>query len=417
MLKPLRTLARWLSAAELGVIVVGVTLSVASARALPWVASAAATFWLVRFLAYGQLHTHTPADWPIRLLVLLLPVTWWATAQPATTAPQVYRLLTGVALYYALINWTTGRARLQVLVLGMTLAGLLLAGAAAFVVVWPTGGGKLPFIPATLYARFKPLVVDTVNPNVMGGALVLLVPAVVALPLFGWRRMGWLNRGLLVVTTLALLGMLVLTKSRGALIALLAACAVLLVLRWRRGYLLLLAGAVGVIVTVWSLGIGRVVALLASNQTLGDSGRLEIWSRAIYMIEDFRFTGIGMGSFGHVTDLMYPLFLNASGIPHAHNLFLQVAVDLGLPGLIAWLACLLLIVIALWQVYRRARMRGDGWLAGVGAGLLGSQTALVVHGLTDAVTWGMVRTAVLVWALWGLAMAAWLVMRQAEPNS
>jgi hypothetical protein len=32
-------------------------------------------------------------------------------------------------------------------------------------------------------------------------------------------------------------------------------------------------------------------------------------------------------------------------------------------------------------------------MAGLGAGLLHSQLALVLHGLTDAVTWGMVRLA------------------------
>jgi hypothetical protein len=76
------------------------------------------------------------------------------------------------------------------------------------------------------------------------------------------------------------------------------------------------------------------------------------------------------------------------------------------PGLVAWLSCLMLVVATAWQVYRRGQQLGDGWLAGLGAGLLGSQAALVVHGLSDATTWGMVRTTPLVWALWGPAMAA-----------
>jgi putative inorganic carbon (HCO3(-)) transporter len=38
--------------------------------------------------------------------------------------------------------------------------------------------------------------------------------------------------------------------------------------------------------------------------------------------------------------------------------------------------------------------------------LLCSQLALGVHGLFDAVTWGMVRPAPLIWAIWGLALAA-----------
>ena len=53
-------------------------------------------------------------------------------------------------------------------------------------------------------------------------------------------------------------------------------------------------------------------------------------------------------------------------------------------------------------VYRSGRHRGDGRMTSLGVGLLGSQVALVVHGLTDAAIWGQVRTGVLVWAIWGL---------------
>ena len=69
--------------------------------------------------------------------------------------------------------------------------------------------------------------------------------------------------------------------------------------------------------------------------TLGSlEGRIEVWSRAISMIQDFLFTGIGRGSFGPLADTLYPFFLAAPGTgPHAHNLFLQVAVDLGILGL------------------------------------------------------------------------------------
>jgi len=128
------------------------------------------------------------------------------------------------------------------------------------------------------------------------------------------------------------------------------------------------------------------------------------------MIQDFPFTGIGMGSFGNVADVLYPFFLAAPGsIPHAHNLFLQVAVDLGIPGLVAWLSVFGLVTLSAWQVYRRGRSDGNAWVAGIGAAILCSQLALTVHGLADAVTWGMVRPAPLVWALWGLGVAAWRV--------
>ncbi|MER3513799.1 MAG: hypothetical protein C4310_04935, partial [Chloroflexota bacterium] len=78
-------------------------------------------------------------------------------------------------------------------------------------------------------------------------------------------------------------------------------------------------------------------------------GRLELWSRALEAIADYPFTGIGMGTFDHVIPLRYPYVLLAGAelaVPHAHNLFLQVAVDLGLPGLIAFVALLGLVLAA-----------------------------------------------------------------------
>jgi hypothetical protein len=63
-----------------------------------------------------------------------------------------------------------------------------------------------------------------------------------------------------------------------------------------------------------------------------------------------------------------------------------------------------------WQTYHYGRLYGDRWAMGLGAGFLASQLALCVHGVFDAVTWGMVRPAPLVWGIWGAAMATWNVL-------
>lgn len=162
-----------------------------------------------------------------------------------------------------------------------------------------------------------------------------------------------------------------------------------------------------VVIRIW--GLVGVLEVVSSGVSLaGLQGRVEIWSRALFLIQDFPFTGIGMGSFGDVVDILYPLFLNApGGIAHAHNLFFQVAVDLGIPGLITWLSILLIMIVISWQVYKAGYIDGNNLITGVGAGLLGSLLALAVQGIVDSVTWGMVRPAPIVWVLWGLAVASW----------
>jgi putative inorganic carbon (HCO3(-)) transporter len=150
-----------------------------------------------------------------------------------------------------------------------------------------------------------------------------------------------------------------------------------------------------------------LLELLTPSRSLeGAESRPVIWWRAIAMIQDHPVTGIGMGLFQPVADHWYPFMSVNPEVPHAHQLLLQVAVDLGLPGLISWLAILFGIVAMNWSVYRTAMSTNDRWLAGLGTGLLASQAGLVLHGLVDAVTWGMVRTAVVLWGLWGLVSAA-----------
>lgn len=410
MMKRIQAITGYLAKIEIWPVAFLIAASVASERALPLALGGAGLFWGVRWLAYRRLSVRTLADWAIVLLLLMVPVTLWASPLPDTTRIQVYRLLTGAALYYAIVNWAISPARLRSLAAGTVLAGLLLALYATVSVVWG-GVAKLPFVPRSVYDYFSLLASDTVNANVMGGNLVILLPCSLAVLLFGWRHDRWFGRALAGLAALVITAILILTQSRGALTALGATVIAMTLLRWRRGWLLLLASAATGAIVVRSLGVAPVLDALTTSRTLGGiQVRLEVWSRALYMIQDFPFTGVGMGSFGPVADLLYPFFLASPGqIPHAHNLFLQVAVDLGIPGLIAWLAILMLVITTAWQVYRHGRTMGDGWVAGLGAGLLCSQVALAVHGLTDAVTWGMVRPAPIVWGLWGLAVAGWNV--------
>jgi putative inorganic carbon (HCO3(-)) transporter len=158
------------------------------------------------------------------------------------------------------------------------------------------------------------------------------------------------------------------------------------------------------------------------------NGRLEIWSRAIYGLQDFPFTGMGMNTFRHVVHILYPLFLIGpdTDIAHAHNEFLQAGLDLGIPGLIAFIA---LYIGAFWMLLETRHKRRNStelnrnrhghidpsyFTLSLGGGLL----AHLVYGLTDAVALGA-KPGLLFWMLLGLiaglhrqalASAGWVVI-------
>jgi putative inorganic carbon (HCO3(-)) transporter len=160
------------------------------------------------------------------------------------------------------------------------------------------------------------------------------------------------------------------------------------------------------------LGPERLQNLWQQNLTVAPSGqaswsalaaRPEIWSRALYALQDFPWTGLGMNMFRRQAHTLYPYATIAAGadLGHAHNQFLQAGVDLGLPGLIAYVALWLVSGLALAHAWRAAASSWARWLsAGLSAALLGS----FVFGLTDAVALGA-RPGFVWWMMLGVVTA------------
>ena len=401
--------AAFLVAHEIWPVAIAIGVGIIYPAWLPYAVLIALLFWPLRWLVKGRPSVRTPIDIPVLVLMLMVPVTLWATALPQRTLPQVTRLVAGIFLFYALINWTDTRGRLRTMLDAFVLLTILLALIAPFGVEWLTT--KYPLLPIGLFERLPLLLSDPANPNVMAGFLIILLPIAYAFLLFTWRDLSVIEKLLSLLAVLTATVMLVMTQSRGAWLAFLLATGVLVALRWRKAWILYLIGIL--IATLASLYFGAGMLLkgfAGEGQLLSLEGRLEVWSRALYMIQDFSLTGAGMGLFMDVTDLLYPFFLFRPGtIEHAHNLYLQVAVDLGLPGLVAWLAVLGGMTYTAWRLYLAGRRNDDRLVSGLGAGLFCSQIALIIHGLTDAVTWGMVRPAPLVWAIWGAVGAGSLL--------
>jgi putative inorganic carbon (HCO3(-)) transporter len=240
----------------------------------------------------------------------------------------------------------------------------------------------------------------------MAGILVVLIPLILGGILFDWSGISRTGKIFLVGAGLLSMTTLVLTQSRAALIAFAAVVLVFVALRFHRGWTVIPIGAGALLLAAVLMGQEEVRTGLSPFIDLeGFADRRQIWVRAISIIRDFPITGVGMGLFGPITARFYPFFIVRPPVSHAHNLFLQVGVDLGIPGLAAWLAIVLLVFRTNWKIF-------TGGLKPLGAGLLCSQVALVVHGMLDAVTWGSVKTAPVVWSLWALSFSALEILRK-----
>ncbi len=354
--------------------------------------------------------SRTPLDGPALLLALMGGVSLWATAFPEITWAQVARLWSGLIGAYAVSWWANSRARLTWTAWGLIAAGVGMALLSFFTVRWSQT--KLFLIPEALYTRFPLLVSDPVHPNIMASAMVLLLPLPLTLFLSPWTevpllsRHRWLWRALLAIAVLLMGGVLLLTKSRGGYVAAAIGFLTFLWLSGRRKLAVALL-LVCVIAGAWIISSGRsaettpdLIDQSADPATL--AFRVNVWRVALWMLADFPFTGVGMGTFNDVAALLYP-FYEAQN-PGTHNVYLQAGVDLGLPGLTAYLALLGLVVWIGWQAVRRFREIESSGLCAVAVGGLSGMMALLVHGLVDNTMWNT-RAAFLPWLVMGLLAA------------
>ena len=356
--------------------------------------------WPIRRIAYGHFTRRTPLTIPIGLLLLWLPVNYWAAADKTLALDAVGYLLFGIALYFAFINWPPAEKRPQLIAWFILTMGFGLALTAPFLSnLGLSSLYRLPGISPYL-KQLADMTPGNINENRMAGALVVILPLYVAVAFHKqqrfWLRLLWGSGALLI------LGLLILSQSRAALFAAVVGLAVLLILRWPRFLyltpLVLLAAGIG----LYQFDPDLLLASQNQNIVGGWDSRLELWSRGIYAITDFAFTGLGIGNFQRVIPILYPLFLVSPDtvVEHVHNLFLQVGLDLGFPGLIAYLALFINVFLFLWLILR-TKERTLSWLlaAGVAAGLL----SMFVQGIVDAPLWGS-KPAFIPWLLVALAV-------------
>jgi putative inorganic carbon (HCO3(-)) transporter len=374
--------------------------------------------WFIRWLGRGSPIRATPLDLPVLLLLLMVPLGVWAAADKSLSLPQIYRIVLGVGLFYAMVSALATARTLRVV------AALVLAATAALGVVallgmdWDPRKFSLPLLDV-IYARLPVIVRPFWNPegfggNTMGGILAMTLPLLIAFAV-GSRR--WLLKGFFAVASLACCLALLLSQSRGGIIGLLLAIVVMGMARSRWFLLVVLLLGLGGLLLGGTMRTEPITELVFSGAVEGAMSRLDerldLWARALYMSQDFPVTGVGLGMFGRIVHILYPLLLVGPDveIPHPHNIFLSHVVEAGFPGLVAFVA---LILLLFFTAVRSIRLSDQTEWWPLAVGLLGALVAFFVHGQLDSVT-SYIKAHTVFWGLIGLQTALWLYLHgQAE---
>ena len=374
---------------------------------------ALAAVWLTALFSRRPLST--PFDAVLIVWGITLGVGMLATADPAETLPKATGLILGLAVWRFVALAAHSRRRVGWAVAAMVAIGL------GFSLVGVIGLQEIPKIPILVQlnpfrAQSLPgLAGFTVHPNQLAGLICLFLPVIISLLLAPRAGRPWLRLalGLAALWTIAIL---ILTQSRGGWVGALAGLFILLIL-WAvvlppSTYRARMWAGVGIMAVV---GLGAVLWIgpaelrdlwlnPPSETAVGSlvtlNYRKEIWPWAVRAVADFPFTGVGLGAFRQVVFRLYPIpFTPGQDIAHAHNIFLQTALDVGLPGLVAYGALLMVAAVAGWRVARR-----DVGLRAAGLGVLAGLAAVHVFGLADALALGS-KPGIVFWLALGVLAA------------
>jgi putative inorganic carbon (HCO3(-)) transporter len=402
---------------------------------LPEATLAALAFLLIgalgRWVIEGRPLPVTPLNGSLLLWEITVGVGVLVTALPDLTLPKATGLLLGLAVWYYLVWFIDGRERLRWATTALFLLGMGLTVMGVLAAEWRA---KVPVL-ATIIARLPSALVNLpgapeagVSTNQLGGTVVFYLLLTLSL-LFGvclgrrkarrgrgdelgrWVQMIGFSIGVLIFG-----GVLVLTQSRSAWIGCVGGFVVLLALwgwtlprslarLWvRLALFIALCTIIGALLWIGPERLQRFwndpggMTALGALDTWGFRG--EVWRWALVGVQDFPFTGCGLGAFRQVVQILYPIDVPPGyDIAHAHNMFLQVALDVGIPGLIAYLALLGGAAVAAWRAaWANARLRP------LALGLLGGMVALHAYGLIDALAPGS-KPGVAFWFALGLIAA------------
>ena len=295
-------------------------------------------------------------------------------------APTLWRLLYLLGSVVCLI----GAAEFLSWYFGSSLLGAFQQG-------WFPIGGLVDPIPPNLHR----LSLALANATAVSAFIAALIPPAICI------AVGTPNRevrfGMLLWLSLALLIEL-LSLSRGGFLALGVSLLFLLVgslfspqvrswqLQLSRWKALLLF----TLFIVGALVVRAAAALwLLSGRTLygsGDAVRIDYWRSAIAIIQDHSLTGVGPAAFGTALRLYRDPFLSLDYITTAHNVYLNVAAEMGLPGFLVGVALIFFLVRAWWRRWRSEVCGSSTWwrLLGIGAALAGLATQSLVDTFAES---------------------------------
>jgi O-antigen ligase len=341
----------------------------------------AAWLWWRRELPRPSAH---PLRWPILLFVLLAVVSAFVGLRPALSVSKLDRLLL-LGVVFILPVWAAAAGsgdRLAGKLVMLFLVGCTLQAAADFVRIPLEFAQETRAYQAMVDAGtatkglHQPTLFDMGN---MRDPQFYMVALCLITGLLMYRRPGWSRRWLTAAALINGVAWVVHFK-RGSWISLILAVILVALLSGRRWIILVVVAVVAAVAPLPQVQ-HRIDQLMQEEVKVKTGGRTALWTRVGPELIRAHPWGMGWRATrnedfqGHGVKVQKKL-------NHLHNNPLQVLLETGWAGLVAWLVWMGAALTVMWRGYRWARARDPDW-AGVSLGVFGGFTALMINGMVE----------------------------------
>ena len=371
-----------------------------------------------------------PYDAPALLFVVIGLLSVAVAPDKAFSFYNFYHLVPIYALTYLLAGQTLRKTReLQRVAAAMALSAALVILYGFYQFIFGIDISSMKWVDGEAFPELSKRVFSTwENPNILAGYLDIV--ACIAVGLIGVLQRGWrILAILLLAATLACLGM---TYARGACLVVAVVLAGYGALRdWRILLGIVVVGAGALLVD--PVLADRLLSVFTRVDTSSEM-RLAFWESTVAMVMDHPFLGIGWGMYFMVYP-EYDFYLQGAPVQivHAHNMYLNYAAEIGIPGALSFLWFFFgSLVLALrvprktppWEAVLAAhehawktvadvraalgRWRRRRFVEGLSTGLGLAFISVALNGLTDHLLFN-IPSSMLLWMLAAMTAAAYAI--------
>jgi tetratricopeptide (TPR) repeat protein/O-antigen ligase len=325
----------------------------------------------------------------------------WRTLSlyPHATVLEIVRFLSCICVYILALQLVRDRHSIDFVTMGILVTGVCVALTGIF----QFGSSHKKLLWFREVRQFSHIFGPYVNRNHFAGLMELLIPVAMSmsiylLPLvrnrYGHRALiseflthTQTNRLILYLAgAVIMITGLFLSASRGGITGFCSAMVVfgtMLLLRpstRKKGWLLLISFII-ILLSVGWFGWMPIIERFVKTTHADTSStyRLNNWKDSFEMIGSFPSFGSGLGTYEHIFP-RYRKFPGPEKWEHAHNEYLEGAIELGIPGLITGLYIVGRFYVVMVKVLRQRRsslamLLGIGGMAGI--------TGMLIHNLVD----------------------------------